>query len=320
MIDMTHKIRGLLILNLVLALLIAAGFLMSPSSSSKRSGKFDLLDKADAVESISITGEESVELTRSGGAWLLKGGDGTLPADTARVKSFVEAVDAVNGRELVARNKDAWDELGLEGSKARHVKLGNADGSIVSEFTLGSYAKAPGKVYLSLPDGNAAYAVSSGIASYILGGRKSWLDLRVWSEAPAVEQIQELVVQGEMKLKGSTISSYRVTRSKGAWESGGVSLDATKVEAMLRALATLKGSDYAPAREVAGNTTASVELVLGNGSSLRLAIEVARDDGSFPALSSQRGQRLYLPAWALEEMLKPLAALRQAVTGQPNTP
>lgn len=310
MIDLSRRIRALLIVDAVLVLAIAAGLLLSPSSVSKRSAAFDLLKRADAVASISMNGTETVELTRSGDSWMLKDADGLLPADSGRVKSFIGAVDAVDGRELVARNKDAWAKLGLEGSQARHVQLGDADGAGLAEFTLGSYAKSPGTVYLSLPDGPAAYAVSSGMASYILGGRNTWLDLRVWSAPPAVEQVQELVVQGEIELKGLTVSSYRVTRAKGSWESGGTALDTVKVEAAIRALANMRGSDYAPAAETAGTRTVSVELVLGNGSSLRLSIEAAREDGRFPASSSQRERRLYLPAWAVEEALKPLSAFR----------
>jgi hypothetical protein len=320
MINLNRKIRVLLFINLGLTLLMATGFLLSPSSASKRSSKFDLLTKADAVVSIRISGEESIELKRSGEAWMLQGEDGSIPADSMRIKAFVEAVDAVNDRELVARNKDAWDELGLDGPKARRVQLIDATGAIICGFTLGNYAKAPGAVYLSLPDGPQAYTVPSGMASYINGDRNSWMDLRVWSEAPAVEQVQELIVQGEMELKGGRVASYRATRSKGAWESGDVSLDAQKVEAVLRAITRLRGNDYAPAHEAAGKTAASVELVLGNGSSLWLAIESAKDDGRYPVLSSQRGQKLFLPAWALEEALKPLAALRQGITDPRDTP
>jgi hypothetical protein len=148
------------------------------------------------------------------------------------------------------------------------------------------------------------------MASYILGGRNTWLDLRAWSSPPAVEQVQELVVKGGIALKGGTVASYRVTRSKGSWESGGTALDTAKVEAAIRALVNIRGSDYAPAAETAGTQSVSVELVLGNGSSLRLSIEAAREDGRFPAASSQRERKLYLPAWAVEEALKPLSAFR----------
>jgi hypothetical protein len=313
MIDHAGRIRLLLGLNAILAAMIVVGVLVSPGSSSRRANAYDLLKRAEAVRSIRIAGTETVDLARSGETWSLSSADGPLPADPGRVKSFLEAVDSVAGLEMVARNKDAWAKLGLEGDSARHVILNDADGVRLAEFTLGTYAESAGEVHLSLPDGTAAYVAPAGMASYIMGKRTSWLDLRAWSTPPATGQVQELVVTGEVALKDGVVSSYRATRSKGGWVSDGVTLDSAKVEAVIRAVANLKGNDYASKQEPAGKKAATVELVLGNGTKLGLVLEDAKGDGSYPALSSQRERRLYLPAWSVEGAFRPLSSLLQSV-------
>jgi hypothetical protein len=310
MMVFSKKIRILFVLDFALIVLIVLGLVLSPASNAKRSSAFDLLKDVESVASIRITGKDSVDLTRSGDVWTLGGDDGALPADSGRVKLFLEALDAVDSREFVARNKEAWPKFGLEGEHANRVQLGDKDGANLKTFILGSYAQAPGMVYVSEPDSPAAYAVSSGMASYVLGGRNSWLDLRMWSSPPAVEQVQEFTLQGQITLKGNVVSSYRAIRSKGSWESGGNTLDANKVESVLRALINIRGSDYAPVDESLGTQLIGVELVLGNGTSLRFSIGVPKPDGKYPALSSQRDRIVYLPAWTIEEAVKPVSALR----------
>jgi len=307
---LSTKIRFLLILDLALAAIIALGLFLSPASAAKRSGAFILLGNTEAVTSISIRGKGTVELSRAGTVWSLRGEDGSLPVDSGRVKLFLEALATVNNRELVAGNKEAWKKLGLDGDEASTVTLINKDGVKLEEFIVGAYGKAPGKVHFAKPGSPSAYLVASGMASYIIGGSNSWLDLRVWSAPPAVEQIQEIVVQGELTHKGGSVVSYRATRSKGAWESGGSALDGLKVETMLRGLINFRGSNYASSADNADTRSVIVELILGNGTSLRLSIGQAGADGKYPALSSQRERMLYLPAWAVEESLKPVASLR----------
>jgi hypothetical protein len=307
---MSGKIRALLIIDFSLVVIIALGLFISPASAARRSGAFKLLGNAEAVTSIRISGKSPVELIRADGVWTLREDDGSLPADSGRVKLFLEALSSVENRELVAGNRETWKKLGLDGEEASTVRLADKDGVKLEEFMVGAYGNAPGTVYLAKPDSPSAYLVSSGMASYIMGGRNSWLDLRVWSAAPAVEQIQEVVVQGELSHKGGSVTSYRATRSKGAWESGGNALDSLKVEAMLRGLINFRGTDYASSKESTGEKSVTVELVLGNGTSLRLSIGLVRSDGKYPAKSSQRERMVYLPAWAVEESLKPVASLR----------
>ncbi len=240
--------------------------------------------------------------------------DGALPADGARIESFLKTVDSVSRLEPVAKDKVSWSALGLEGTSVRRITLADSKGAIKGDFMLGNYAPSPGAVYFALSDGPEAYSVAAGMASYILGKRSSWLDLRAWTAPPAAESVQQLIVRGVLEGAGGNMQelAYTATRSGAGWVSDGIALDGARVEALVRALATLRGEDYAPAAEPAGEAVVTVELKLGNGRSLNLSVEAKREDGRYPALSSQRDRRLYLPAWSLTEALKPLDQLKAA--------
>lgn len=314
MTDYRNKSRILIAVDAFLAIVIAFGLLFSPDSSDSRATSFDLLESVEEVSSITIEGPDAVQLVRSGSTWIMKASDGTLPADSARIESFLKAADSVSHLEPVAKDKASWPVLGLSGSESRRVTLADSKGVIRQDFLLGNYAPSPGTVYFALVDSPEAYSVASGMASYILGKRNSWLDVRVWTAPPATESVQQISVNGVFEGTGGSTQSlaYTVTRSGSGWVSDGIALDGARVEALIRAVSALKGDDYAPVTEPAGQTVVTVELKLGNGRSLSLAVEAKSEDGRHPALSSQRDRRLYLPSWSLTEVFKPLDQLKTA--------
>ena len=254
------KLRLLVIADAALVVLIALGIVFSPRSSESRATRRDLLKSAADVSSIRIEGAEKVELMRSGDGWAMTSPDGALPADGPRVEAFLKAVDAVSRLEPVAKDKKSWAKLGLDGESARHIVLSSASGTNLGDFILGNYASSPGAVYLALSSGPESYSAASGMVSYALGKRASWLDLRAWSSPPAVENVQEMSVRGSVAAKDGSARplDYTVTRSGSGWASGDTILDNAKVESMIRALAALRGDDYAPAAETKGEPPVSV--------------------------------------------------------------
>ncbi len=308
------RLRILIGVDAFLAIAIVLGLLFSPGSSDARATSFDLLESAESVAIIDIEGPEAVQLVRSGSGWAMNAPDGTLPADSARIESFLNAVDSVSHREPVARDKASWTSLGLEGQSVRRVTLSNSSGKLQRAFLLGNYAPSPGSVYIALADSPEAYSVAAGMASYILGKRSSWLDLRAWTAPPAAESVQQIIVDGVYEGPDGSLQNlaYTATRSGSGWVSDGIALDGSRVDALVRALAALRGDDYASAAEPAGQAAVTIELKLGNGRSLNLVVEARQDDGRYPAVSSQRERRMYLPAWSLAEILKPLDQLKAA--------
>lgn len=305
--------KALIAINSVLAAMIALGILFSPSSESNRAARRDVLSSAEKAASIRILGSEAVSLKRSGAGWVLEDDGGVLPAESSRIEAFLQALDDIESLERVSVDSGSRASLGLDEATARVVEILDSRGLMLSHFLVGNYAQAPGEVYIAFPDEDEAYSVDSGIASYILGKRSSWLNLRVWSTAVSVDDIQSLEVAGVLDDgTGDTREiSYSVVRSGREWKSGETVMDASAVEASLRAIAALRGDDYAPSAEPAGEPSLVVTLELASGEALRLDIEAKRADGKYPITSSQRSRRLYLPAWALTEAVKPLEALSE---------
>ncbi|PKL08764.1 MAG: hypothetical protein CVV51_07220 [Spirochaetae bacterium HGW-Spirochaetae-7] len=315
-----RKLRILVMLDAALAVAIVFGMLLSPRVANSRFARHDLLADAATVQSIRIGGAESVGLDKAGAAWTVIGDDGPLPADEARIASFIKAVDAVERLETVAKDASSRKNLGLDGDTARSVTFLDAKGKTLCSFVLGNYAQAPGSVYLALAGNPDSYSADSGMASYILGKRTSWLDLRAWVSPPAAESVQGLSLHGSYERQdGSKVDvDYDAVRSGSGWQAVGIALDASRVDAMIRSLAALRGEDYAPLAGPAASAALTVELRLGNGASLSLSVEPRRADGRYVASSSQRDRRLYLPAWALTEAVKTLADV--SVTAQPGRP
>ncbi len=191
------------------------------------------------------------------------------------------------------------------------MSLLDAEGKVLSSFALGSYAQVGGQVYLAEGEGQAAYRASGGMASYVRGSRASWLDLRAFTQAPKVEEVQEWIVKGSVSDADGKARAYdyALRRSAQTWvSSDGRQLDAAKVESALRAFIALRGTDYAGSGAPEPRALVA-ELRLGNGRSLSLALGERGPDGRFAAASSQRGRQLYLSAWSIGEAVKSLDEL-----------
>lgn len=310
-----NKLRIVIAIDTFLVVVILLGLLFSPGSANSRATSFNLIESVDSTVTIEIQGPDALKLVRGDGGWIMDSSDGMLPADSARIDSFLKAVDSVSHLEPVAKDKASWSDLGLEGAETRRVTLTDSKGAIMCDFLLGKYASSPDAVYFALADGPESYSVASGMASYVLGKRSSWLDLRMWTSPPSADSVQQLIVNGVSEGTDGIMQPlvYTVTRAGAGWVSDGIALDGAKMEALVRSLATLRGEDYASSTEPSGQVVTTVELRLGNGRSLSIALGEKGQDGRYPALSSQRNRRMYLPSWALTEVLKPLDQLKATV-------
>jgi hypothetical protein len=317
MIAYNRKKNALIAVDALLLLLIVLGFVFSPRSSGNRASRKDILRDVATVASFTIDGIESVKVVKSGTVWTVADGDGNLPADGARIDAFLKAVDQVERLERVATGKASWGSLGLDGDSARTVRMFDAKGIPLCDFILGEYAQAANSVYIAISGGDEAYSADSGMASYILGKRNSWLDLKAWTTTVGVEEVQQVSIKGYSPDASGALQaiSYTATRSGADWTADGQKLDKAKTEALIRAILSLRGEDYAAESETAGPVMSILRLELSNGRFMNLSIEEKGENGKYPAASSHRNRRLYLPAWVLTEALKPLDALMPAASG-----
>jgi len=149
------------------------------------------------------------------------------------------------------------------------------------------------------------------IGSYVKAERTSWYDLKLFDET-SVEQVQRVKVsfsgysgpEDETPLIGYI--DYNIVRSAENWiMEGGDSapLDKDKTETWIRGILEAQGDNFLPARNNNFTAAAGMVIELGDGSSLRLQIGEATEDGKVPAISNK--PYVYsLPNWTVTRILR----------------
>jgi len=147
------------------------------------------------------------------------------------------------------------------------------------------------------------------IGSYVKAERTSWYDLKLFDET-SVEQVQRVKVsfsgykgpEDETPLVGYI--DYIIARSADNWimEGNTTPLDKDKTETWIRGILEAQGDDFLPTRNNI-NAVAGIVMELGDGSSLRLQIGEAMEDGKIPAVS--KNPYVYsLPNWTVTRILR----------------
>jgi len=317
MMDYAAKARALIALNAVLALALLLGAIGSTERRSSSAIKLSLGSGLERLAGISITAPDlSFELQKRGEAWLLSDAQGNLPADAGRVAGFISALSTLASAERVATSRASWPELGLGEDRASRLALKDFSGATLAELVVGDYTPSGSGAYAALAEGEEAWAMPAGAASYVKASINSWLDLRVFPIDTAVQDIQQIRIRGSLDLDegGRRSLDYTLRRSASGWLLDSQALDPLRVDAMARSLASLRASQYAPiqASLAAGGERIWAELALGSGESLRIALGSREADGRFLASSSGRERSFYLTSWAAEEAFRPISELLAA--------
>jgi hypothetical protein len=212
----------------------------------------------------------------------------------------------------VAMGRSSWADLGLTEGQANRVVLYGQDGSRLASLSVGVYDPTGKKSFLRLDPAETVYAGPSSLASYLSGGRRSWLDLRIWDRVYSPGDIQSLVLSGGLDLPDGTRieTDYRLTRSGSTWiaDQPGMQLDTQKVDGMLRSILAARSEGYLQTIDH-GLLVLNISLVLGDGSSLALGIRDGGMDERFAAVSSRRARPLILSSWTIRDAVRPLTAL-----------
>lgn len=315
MMEYKAKVRALLIVNALLAAAILGGIAYDGVRASGRRLARRIVDDPSKVDAIALSSGEGLVLKRSGGAWIAVRGGDSLPALSARVDAFLALLADDSRMDVVAGSLESRTELGLGPGDARAVRLMGADGSTLAELLVGAYAPSGGSAYLAFAGSEAALLAPGAIAAYAGASAVSWLDLAAFSPGIDARTVESLRVEVSLPDAGLPARpGYAIVRSGQGWAEspGGRELDPARVESMIRSLLALQASDYAPGKEASGDTACTVRMALSNGAETWLRLEKAAEDGSYPASTSSGRGRMYLPAWAVKEAVKDLAALMPA--------
>ncbi|OHD80045.1 MAG: hypothetical protein A3J97_15795 [Spirochaetes bacterium RIFOXYC1_FULL_54_7] len=336
MMNYRRKVQLLVSINVVLALAISLGLLFSPARSSRRVESRTILPDADSVTRISMEGTERLELVRSGNNWvMLDAGkpvplnsappaeamfpseaalpaETSLPAESSRVLAFLGVLGGVDRLQTVASGRSSWAGLGLAEGQANRLILYGQDGNRIVSLAVGNFDPTGRYSYLRIDPAETVYAGTSSLASYLSGGRRSWLDLGIWDRSYGTGDVQSLVLRGSLDLPDGSriVTDYRLTRSGPAWtaDRDGLLLDTQKVEGMLRSILVARSEDYLQPDDY-GPPVLGVSLLLGDGSSLNLDIHKGIEDERYAAVSSRRSRPISLSSWTIRDAVRPLEAL-----------
>jgi hypothetical protein len=324
MIAYRRKIQILVTVNLALAVAIGLGLFFSPGWSGKRPLHRIILADIEAVARISIQGPETLELTGSGSNWVVVEpgtslpaeaslpSEASLPADAGRIRAFLSVLGGLDRLETVATGSSSWADLGLAEGSAKRVVLYDRQGAVLASLAVGKYDPTGGRSYLRLDPAETVYAGPASLASYLSGGQRPWLDLRIWDRQYAPEDVQSLLLRGGLELSdGSTVAvDYRLTRSGPTWvaDQPGMQLDTQKVDRMVRSILAARGEGYLQPGD-SGLPALIINVGLGDGSALELAIGADGTDERFAARSSRRSRPMALSSWTIREAIKPLGEL-----------
>jgi len=321
---MTRYEKKVALLGGSLALLLAiwgAGLLFSPERNAARSESKKLFNgKIEDAATIEL-GDPKIALSREGGAWFLVEGSTKLPAQESRIKSFLEASEAVKRLRPMAKSKDAWKSLALEEGKAKPVLVRDGKGRAMADFAVGGYGPTGGEVYVRLADSEAAYAAEGSFASYASSARKSWLDLRVIPGPLPETDVESLSIRASLALDGAgkppLSMDYSLKREKEGWSGIAGSIDAVTVNSLVRSILNLEGEDIVAAPPASAFTpvAARIELSLGSGVSKVLEVGSSAGEGRYYLRMAGSGYVYSVSTYGLRNALKPPAELLEPGRG-----
>ncbi|MEM7132079.1 MAG: DUF4340 domain-containing protein [Chloroflexota bacterium] len=233
-------------LNLILlvALVIQAGlaaFMLWPSGGGVEAG-VPLLGEIDAsaVTALTITeGENSVDLAKTDGAWVLANADG-FPTTENRVTEVLEKILAVDGNRLVTQTSNSHKRLQVAADDfVRKVDVTTSDGT--QTLYVGSSAGS-GATHVRLDGSDAAY-LTNQIASFELNSSSSgWIDTQYFNiTANDVSGFMLENGNGTFTFERGPASTDGSTREWSLAELGeGEILDQTKVNTLLNQATSLR--------------------------------------------------------------------------------
>ncbi|HEY8483975.1 MAG TPA: DUF4340 domain-containing protein [Longimicrobiales bacterium] len=228
-----------ILLGVVGALLVVYGVTVAVGPRTGSPARADAL--ASAIESIDpkrVTAirfygpGDTVELRRGDRGWLANG----YPADSGLVAMLWEALEEARVGQLVARNPANHGRLGVAEDSARVAEFDRGSGEPV-RLLVGREGPSYPSVYVRLPGRDEVYLLHADLAP---AARRS---LTQWRDRTIVRVDTARVNRIEVEREGGR---YVLARENGRWTLDGSAADSLAVSNLLRELALLVASDFAP--------------------------------------------------------------------------
>jgi len=187
--------------------------------------------------------DDSVRLERHSDGWTVNG----YPADAELVEGLVSAIDTAEVGQVIARNPENYERLGVTKGHGRRVEIG-AGGKTALSFWLGGKGggvqapTAPGAYrFIRFDNAPEVYRLDGPLGRLLLRRTDAWRD-RIIARADTAA-IQRIEIR-----RGKRHTEF--VRGDGGWTIDGAAADSTRVSELLGSLAELRTGSF-PADSVA---------------------------------------------------------------------
>lgn len=231
----TRQLRLIAALLGVLALLVLLRLSKSDGGGSIDAGtgfSIDLAGEPIRVEILQLASGDTIRLERDGARWVVDG----HPADSAKVAELMPALAEVRSTELVARNPENHEALGVSELNGRRIELYTDSGGPLA-FHLGNRDFGRGGYYVRDPGDPEVYRLDGPLGGFLSRDRDGWRDRLIAAlDTAALREI--LIRRGD--------DEAALVRDEAGWRVDGQPADPTTVQDLLQVLAMLSASTGFP--------------------------------------------------------------------------
>lgn len=204
----------------------------SSAGADALAGALESIDQKSIASVRFYDQDDTVELRRGDGGWLVNG----YPADSAQVARLWQTLEEARAGQLVARNPANHGRLGVAEESARVAEFDRGSGEPV-RLLLGREGPSYPSVYVRLAGRAEVYLLHADLAP---AARRS---LSQWRDRTIARVDTARVNRIEVEREGGR---YVLARENGRWTLDGSAADSLAVSNLLRELALLVATDFAP--------------------------------------------------------------------------
>lgn len=231
--------KGLRLIAVLLGVLILLTLLRLGSRDDGRGTvdagagfSLELVGDPIRVDIIQLALGDTIRLERDGERWAVDG----HPADSTKVADLLPALAEARATELVARNPDNHEALGVSDVTGRRIELYTDAGGPVA-FHLGNRDFGRGGYYVRYPAAVEVYRLDGPVGGYLGRDRDAWRD-RLIAKLDTAALREILIRRGD--------GEATLVRGEHGWRVGDLPADTSTVQDLLRMLATLSASSAFP--------------------------------------------------------------------------
>lgn len=243
----------------------------------------------ESVASVTIRGPTTaLELGRSDGGWTVSG----YPADTAAVARLWRAVEEAAVGSVVATNPANHERLGVSEDSAWVVTFRN-DGGGADTVLIGKSGTQFGSAYGRATGDDAVVTIRGDVRGAVARDLTDWRDKTIATVDTAAVQSVSISRSG---------SAVTLAREAGTWRVGDQAADSLTVQDLLRELAGLRATGFAPdTASVPDEDRRSLLLATAAGDTLA-SIVFGEREGQFLVQATPGGTVFRLPRWRVDRL------------------